>query len=213
MAAASKYTIYALTDKAGDVRYVGWATNTQRRLRTHIHQARKEPLRNHRTNWIHSLLKVGLKPSLVVIETGNGCDWGEKERGWIKFFRERGCRLVNATDGGDGSLGYKHSSGTLAKMAKARIGRVFSLEHRARLSEARLGHEVSPETRAKIGAASRGQSPESRLKMSASKLGHAVSAETRAKIGDANKGQIPSPEERANMSIAQRRRRATERAA
>jgi len=200
MAASSKYTIYALTDKAGDVRYVGWTVNTQRRLRLHLAEAKRQPLKTHRTRWVGSLLREGLTPGLVVIETGTGCDWAEKERGWIAFFRELGCKLTNGTTGGDGTPGHVVSAESRAKLREYRLKQTMppiSPETRAKLSAYRAAHPmgpISPETRAKLSVASRRRkaSPETRAKHSEVQrkrwaAGRTVSPETRVKMSESHR--------------------------
>jgi hypothetical protein len=110
-----RVSIYALLcPDTGAVRYVGktcWLVET--RLRSHLHDS----ARNHRTNWIRSLLKRGKKPRLVVIEVVPGARLQPRERFWIAEMRRRGERLTNLTDGGEGVP-----------------GRIWTEEQRARMS-------------------------------------------------------------------------------
>lgn len=196
--------IYSLTDpRDGRIRYVGKANNIKRRLCCHIHESLHSQKRNHRLNWIRSLVEIGQMPHLCILESGEG-DWQEAEKRWIKTFRDAGYELVNATDGGEGVE-----------------GRVISEETRARLSAGVRSSRRVPGAMDRLNAAA--QSPEARAKRSASQKlawqdpgkkarwraalkGHPVSAETRAKIRVAAKARCQSPEVRAKMSAAAKAR-------
>lgn len=110
----------------------------------------------------------------------------------------------------DASRGKPKSAETRANMSAAQSGRTFSPEHAAKLSAVRRGKKQSAETRAKRAAALRGtkqpHSPEHIAKIAAALRGRKASAGARANISAATIGKPKSPEARANMAIAQRRR-------
>jgi hypothetical protein len=89
--------IYSLTDPdTGEVRYVGKANNAEKRIATHMRDARR---RNTPVYcWIRSL--GGRLPVVSVLEEVPEQEWPEAERRWIASFREGG-RLLNLADGGD----------------------------------------------------------------------------------------------------------------
>ena len=58
--------------------------------------------------------------------------------------------LVNLSDGGEGSSGYKHTPEARAKMSKANAGRTLSPHHRKAISEGQKGKVIPPEVRAKM---------------------------------------------------------------
>lgn len=184
-------TIYGLIDpRTTLLRYVGKSYNPIERFSQHIRDCSRE--RTRKANWIRSLLKLGLKPQLEILETVEGSG-NIEERFYIALFRAFGADLVNATAGGDGVE--------------------FTAEIRAKMSAAQLGKKRGPwpsSVRAKIGAASsarlKGRKPhpamtlaqrraitgvskslEHRAKIATALKGHRVSAETRAKIGAANR--------------------------
>lgn len=110
--------IYVLKDpKTNDIRYVGKTTNDINiRLSQHIYSASKQLKRNHRLNWIQSIINNGLKPIIEIIFE---CPWEksqEEEQKWIKYYRDLNYDLVNETDGGEGNLGYKKSNDTIKKL-------------------------------------------------------------------------------------------------
>jgi predicted RNA-binding Zn-ribbon protein involved in translation (DUF1610 family) len=59
-----------------------------------------------RTKWLAELRKAGKRPLIELIEEVTGKQWGERERYWIKWYRENGHDLLNATDGGEGTSGH-----------------------------------------------------------------------------------------------------------
>lgn len=98
--------IYVLLDPVlGTVRYVGLTKLTlEKRLTLHLRQAKNAKHLNwHRLNWIRSLEKT---PIIKQIDSANTTeDLKEKEIWWIRFFRKKGCKLTNGTDGGE-TVGY-----------------------------------------------------------------------------------------------------------
>lgn len=105
------YKVYTLTDPLTlKVRYVGITKDTLAGRRSkHLTNARSGK-HNHRTHWIRSLLQNNLKP---IIEELDRADSYEElltlEVYWISQFKTWGFSLVNATEGGEGSVGYKHT--------------------------------------------------------------------------------------------------------
>jgi len=203
----SIWSVYVLVDpRTEEIRYVGVAKDTKVRLQTHIYEAKRAPGRNHRTCWIDSILRLGLKPILIVVETGCG-NREESERVWIASFRAIGCELVNGTDGGEGAPGRVPSPETRAKQSAATKGRKKSPESVARMAAAlrgRPGHKVSPETRQKISRARRSIvfSAETLARMSSAKLGRVVPPEVRKKMSERARGFKHSAESRARMSAS-----------
>jgi group I intron endonuclease len=174
--------IYTLNHPVtGEVRYVGYTTqaNPRMRLRGHISDARNKR-HAYVQKWVASLLAEGLEPVMVVIEEvpADG-DRVEAERRWIAHFRAAGARLANLTDGGDGCSGY-----------------VMTPEARAYISAHRKASGITPENRAKMAAAAKlvFESPEYRAKLSAMRQG-----ENTAMYGKKHK-----PETLVKMSAARK---------
>ena len=86
-----------------EVRYVGKTNNPSERYKNHLNKCRDGGTYKH--NWINSLRKIGLKPIFEIIDEVDIKEWKEKEKYYIKHYRDEGCNLVNHTDGGDG-LGF-----------------------------------------------------------------------------------------------------------
>lgn len=167
--------IYVLIDpRDGRVRYVGKTERPKNRLASHLSPSRFRQQENHRTAWIGSLLRSGLKPIFKLIDAGIGDGWAEAERAWISEFRANGADLVNGTDGGEGTMGRRVP---------------LSPEHRAKIGAANRGKKRTPEMceanrQRNLG---RSLSEESRKKMSAAARGKKKTPEHRAKIGAANR--------------------------
>jgi len=90
--------IYGLVDpETGEMRYVGKSNNPKVRYQYHLADKNTNP---HKTAWISGLSKRGLKPNLVILEETTREKWEERERYWIKRYRDEGAPLVNILEGG-----------------------------------------------------------------------------------------------------------------
>lgn len=113
------YKIYTLNDPiTNEIRYVGQTCNS---LNSRLTQHLKSKGGSYRVKWINSLIKKGLKPTINLLVEGldkNECN--SQERFYIKTFREQGIKLVNMTDGGEGSFGFKHTDKTKKLLCEIR---------------------------------------------------------------------------------------------
>ena len=99
--------IYVLIDPfSGDVKYVGQTTRSlSARWSQHMCSARsKVSSKNHRDNWIRSLIKNRSVPHIEELDHGY---WNSQERDirecyWIDTFVSKGANLTNHTLGGSG---------------------------------------------------------------------------------------------------------------
>ena len=116
-----------------EVFYVGIGTqdNYKRASRSH-----------NRTNyWNNIVKKCGWKVDIVF----DNLSWGDACKKEVELIKRYGRvdlgtgTLVNLTDGGDGSLGLKHSEKTRLKMSKTRKGRKYTEEHKAKTRNSMLG--------------------------------------------------------------------------
>lgn len=93
-----KTYIYGLVDpETGKMRYVGKSNNPKVRYQCHLQDKNTNP---HKTAWIRGLSERGLKPELVILEETTQKQWEERERYWIKRYRDEGAPLVNILEGG-----------------------------------------------------------------------------------------------------------------
>jgi hypothetical protein len=177
--------IYALLDpRNGTIRYVGKANDPAFRLTHHLSYAHRGG--SHKNYWVLSLLRVGQKPLLEVLDEVPSGMWQEYERSYIAVFRALGFKLLNTLPGGNGyGSGADHP----------RFGKSLSDAAKAKLSVAHTGKRVSQETRAKISASTKGitKSDAVRANMSAGQTGRTQTAETRRKLSIVNSGKtMPS---------------------
>jgi group I intron endonuclease len=113
-----EYKVYILrTIDDTTPRYVGITTGKlNTRLVKHIHDIKREACKNiHKKNWL-----AKNKENIIIEQidvTNDIQDLKEKEIFYINKFREEGINLLNATDGGDGNYGYKHSEEVLEKIS------------------------------------------------------------------------------------------------
>jgi group I intron endonuclease len=153
--------IYTLAFPQGNIRYVGKANNPVKRLRKHMQESKR--MKNHRDKWLLSLTST---PYLAVIEEVSFETWQSRERYWISKFKHDGFNLVNGTDGGEGSNGFK--------------GKKHSEATKLKLRERSLGKKASEETLIKLR--NRRHSPSTKDKIRLARLGKKASKETIKKI-------------------------------
>lgn len=120
------------------------------------------------------------------------------EKELIAEFRASGVVIVNQTDGGDGTSGYKQSAEHKAKVGAKHKGKIVSIETRAKMALA------------KVGRKRRAFSPECRAKLRVAALGKIISPEQRAKISASLRGRKIAPDVVANMTAATKARYARE---
>lgn len=151
--------IYTLTDPiSNEVRYIGKSVKA---LKYRLSQHLKDKSGVKRSNWIQGLIKKGLVP---IIDELDSCerkeDLGNLEIYWISQFRVWGFKLLNMTDGGDSSTGYKHTEETKKKISKVHkgkrvgnknsfYGKTHSIESRKLISEANKGNTWDEERKKK----------------------------------------------------------------
>ena len=207
MAMTDRWFIYVLRDpRTNEIRYVGKAADPARRLRAHCYGVRRQAHR-YTARWIRSLKALGLKPSMTVIDAGNGDGHGAAERAWIAEFHRRGARLTNHTPGGDGG-GGPHSEETREKIRRAKAANPWrpSQESRERMAAAQRGRKMSPEAIEKSASKRRGQTygPETHARMSAAGRTKKFSEEHRRNLSEAGKGRTLSPEIREKVAASKR---------
>jgi len=118
-----KSGIYGLIDpRDGCLHYIGFAVNFQRRLSSHCSRV-KLTTNTKKNAWLRALIERGLKPELVVLEeiplTGerelDKKTLSEAEIYWIAAVRITGAVLKNATHGGEGNPGIRHTKEWIAR--------------------------------------------------------------------------------------------------
>lgn len=118
-----KTFIYTLTDpRTNQIRYVGKSVNLRGRIDGHMYNKKK----THCSCWIQSLMKLGEKPILDIIDCVEN-DWQFWEQHYISLFKTWGFDLTNHTNGGEGNDGKKLSESTKKKMSLAHKGKQYAL--------------------------------------------------------------------------------------
>lgn len=214
------WDIYTLSDPRTPemIRYVGVAhRGLPARLAAHMNLARSG-IRRHVYAWIRKLLREGIAPFMQSVQVGQGAEWAETERYWIRWHRERGFDLTNATDGGEGTLGHRHSVETRLRMSKSRTGLKISPETILKMAAGRVGKKQTAERIARRIIAVKStwarkkadgwEAPHEwstrTVAATAANTGKHRSPETKAKISLANSGRVMGPEARAKMSAAKK---------
>lgn len=171
----SKISIYTLSDpRTNEVRYVGKTiANLKDRLNVHIWYARKGN-KTHRCNWIRLLISKGVLPIIEEIDHIDlDGDWISREQYWISYFKTKGYSLTNATIGGEGTHGRKHTEEELRKISAVHKGKIISKEQRIKQSVAMTGKKLTEERKRKVSEFFKGRkcSDETRKKMSIARAG------------------------------------------
>lgn len=195
-------TVYALkSTRDGETRYVG---QTVQKIETRLAQHRSESIRRCTTpvrKWIAREIAEGFAIEIVTLEAE--AQLHVSETAWIAKCRAQGVRLLNLTDGGEGTIGWRGNRGRKRP----------DLAERNRKSKGKPGHVSTPETNAKISAAHKGRKApwlSERNRAMRGKPGHKHTPESRAKIAAALKNRIVSGETREKISAAARARPMTE---
>lgn len=204
-----EHNIYVLIDpKTNKIRYVGQTTKQINvRLTNHISKAKKSNNKTtHKNTWIKSLLNENLKPIIELIDVVCENDWKTIEKNYISFYREKGCDLLNISEGGDsgyiaGKKRIWRSEEDYAKwlynVRESAKNRVITDEERKKMSEnckkTHLGRKRSDDTKHKLSVTKIGDknpmfgkkhSEEVKKKISELHKGKILSEITKKKIGD-----------------------------
>lgn len=227
--------IYIIENKVNGHAYIGKTKVPEKRWRRHKDAASKC---TEKSFWLYKAMsKHGVENfEFRIIDEHEDEAYALKvlEPMWIKRMKDEGVHLYNMTAGGDGTLGYTHSSETIKKISESNRGRKLSDEQKQHLSEINKGKGVKPtdEARRKISEANKGKpkpprsdehckklseaaskrrlSEEQRAKLSESmkasnNVGHLHSAETKEILRLKATGQVQSDETRAKRAESMRR--------
>ena len=151
--------VYLATNTVNGKQYVGQTTSTlERRWQKHYQSARAKNQRHYKIS--RALVKYGKNNFTVEVLAvcKNKTDMDKKEKYFIKTLetREKG---YNITSGGEGAVGYRHTSASKLKMHTAQLGNTkmlgkhTSLLQKQRASETWLGRKHTAEAKAKMRTA------------------------------------------------------------
>ena len=179
--------VYLLIDGTNDKEYVGQTTKTaEERFKYHKSCNKSyigNAIRAHGAeNFVIAILKV--------------CNTKEELDYWEKYFiKARNTKYphgYNFTDGGEGTLGHKHTPETIALMKKKHKGRKLTPEQCANIKASKMG-EKNPFFGKK-------HTPESIAKMKKTRTGRRYTPEHCANIAAGLKGRKFTPEHCAHIS-------------
>lgn len=176
-----------------------------------------------RSEWHKNIVAKYGKNNIIVeiINCDNESQAFDLEKIYIKQIKNDGVCLVNLTDGGEGSTGYKPTEETRRKLKKTQeqravlsalaTGRKQSCETIAKKSKSMTGLKRSDEFKQtqRKNSLGRKHSEEARAKISASKIGKPswnkgkkFSDETKQKMSQSKKGKKQNPEHVAKRITA-----------
>lgn len=101
------YAIYAANDITREYRYVGITSNLSARGRSHKLQSQYPSGAAYQTpksKWMRRHLNLVKFDVLEKCDDDTTLKWAEMK--WIHILRQRGYRLLNLTDGGEGTFGW-----------------------------------------------------------------------------------------------------------
>ncbi len=101
--------IYGLRLKNScEYRYIGKSNNPKKRLWYHLHEKNRKRA-PYKYYWIQSSKNKKLEIVCDIIERVSLLEWQDKEKYYIKFYKEKGHRLTNFLDGGEGGGKNKYT--------------------------------------------------------------------------------------------------------
>lgn len=201
-----KTYIYILRcPETGNVRYVGKSNNPKKRYHEHL-RYEDRTASTHKKNWIKKLLDSGLAPKLEIIDKVDNNEWKFWEKYYIKYYKNKGCNLVNCTEGGDGMCGRGNvtsfkkgnvpwNKGTRRKKRCIICGNFFEVSPSGNKKYKCCSMKCSSKYRSvnlNSGVFSKGNTPWNKGKYGyiTSRKGCSISDEVKQKISNALKGRF-----------------------
>jgi group I intron endonuclease len=155
MPSPARMVVYLVTNTVNGKKYVGKTSRTLLwRWGRHISASRR---RNDRAVLHKAIRKYGASAFTqeVLSRACNDEALSQLECFWIRELNTRNPRGYNLTDGGEGTVGTKHSPEAKEKIRRAGFGRKHSPETLSKLR----GRKCSPETIDRMRAAAVGRRP------------------------------------------------------
>lgn len=204
------YAYEQIRPDTGEVFYVGKG-NYRRIMRV----ARNH--NPHHKNIVAKLARSGMKPEIrILLETHDEAEAFQAEIDRIAYWRSLGVKLCNATDGGEGASGTKHTEewreaarqrgkerGVPPELIEANR-RPKKEEHKRKLAEAARGKRHTPESREKMSAARKGKklSEDHKNKIGLAHKGKKLSEQQKDYLRTINSSRVVSDETREKLRIA-----------
>jgi len=135
-----KYYIYSLKSPiTNEVVYIGKTKNPEKRLKDH-HRIENR-IRCRLDRWKLLMSEIGLKANMEILLECNENEVNDRERHFIKIFKENGYNLLNMTDGGDGL--QNPSTEVRKKIGEKSKGRIKTEKTRLKLSKSNYNRSSS----------------------------------------------------------------------
>jgi hypothetical protein len=117
-----KMIVYGLSGPDGVCRYIGKSERGLRRPREHGKEGHMSRYPHYPVvRWIKKLRANGSDYTISVMEECfTRISLAAAECRWIAELRSKGVPLLNITDGGEGTIGYRHTTETRARMSATR---------------------------------------------------------------------------------------------
>ena len=184
-------TIYIIRNLVDWKTYIGQSVKWKRRLSVHKTFLKKGTHWNTHLQSAWDLYGADQFEFFALCECDCKSELDHFEKAYIRWFKELGL-CYNFTDGGEGTLGWRHPEEVSRATADKNRGRKWTDEQKAKLvgrPSARKGVEVTADTREKMRQAKLGKpaphAAANALKMNAKRE---FTPEYRKKLSDANKG-------------------------
>jgi hypothetical protein len=129
----SRFKVYGLyVDGQELIRYIGFTKKKiQTRLNEHISESRY--LRTKKDRWIQKYKKVGKKICAIELDsTFDFDDVKKKEIMYIAMYKSCGANLMNGTNGGDGSINFRHKEETKIANGIAKSKKVYCFDFKTK---------------------------------------------------------------------------------
>lgn len=131
------YDVYKITNKLNNKHYIGITSKgISARIKEHIYTAERDPVFPiHRA--LNKYGKDNFTFELLDFSCNSWEELTEKEKYYINLYKSNDREFgYNLTEGGDGTVGYKHTEEAKIKMSIASSGREVTEASRLKLSEA-----------------------------------------------------------------------------
>lgn len=116
----SKIVIYGLVCPVENkVMYVGKSKDASIRLKQHLDSAYRGD-KTIKSEWLRSLKRLNLSPSIEIIDSCSIDDWKECESRWIEHYKSINPNLKNSRPGGGGHAGIFSSADYIVYQKKER---------------------------------------------------------------------------------------------
>jgi group I intron endonuclease len=191
--------VYCVRHNQSGKEYIGQSSNIYKRLLEHIGK--------HRANtYLHrALATYGPEAfSYAILLEGNNSksDIREEEKRLIAARGSLAPMGYNLTEGGEGTIGYRHTELTKERLRQQRLGKALSLEHKRNISKASLGKVITEECRKKISKANTGRltSSATREKLRVANTGRQLTSDHIEKLRVTSSGRRHTAETKDKLS-------------